>query len=91
MSANCRFFFALSIAALIVTGVIAAPQRLPGLAHTTSLLGTGHGIDHVVIAVRDLEEATRAYTDMLGFAVVHGGSFPGGLRNSAVLFGASLV
>ena len=55
------------------------------------MLGTGRGIDHVGIAVRDLEGAARAYRDVLGFTVIPGGSFLGGIRNSAVRFGSNYL
>jgi catechol 2,3-dioxygenase-like lactoylglutathione lyase family enzyme len=54
-------------------------------------LGTGPGLDHVVVVVRDLEDAMRIYRDVLGFTVVRGGSFPGGVRNGAVRFGANYL
>src|SRR5512133_3698981 len=47
-----------------------------------SLLGSGHGIDHVGIAVRDLETAKKTYRN-LGFTVFGGSKHPGlGTRNS---------
>lgn len=91
MSANGKFVFASSIATVLVAGVIAAPQQPQGLGHATALLGTVRGIDHAVIAVRDLDAAMRSYTEVLGFAVVGGGTLPGGLRNSSVPFGASYL
>lgn len=49
------------------------------------LLGTGHGIDHVQIAVRDLAEASQNFEKRLGFTVDPGGSrFPGGLENKII-------
>jgi catechol 2,3-dioxygenase-like lactoylglutathione lyase family enzyme len=54
-------------------------------------LGTGRGLDHVIIVVRDLEKAAGVYSEDLGFAVIRGGSFPGGVRNSAVVFGANYL
>ena len=54
-------------------------------APPASVLGTGRGLDHVLIVVRNLEEATRTYADVLGFSVIQGGSVPDGVRNSAVL------
>jgi catechol 2,3-dioxygenase-like lactoylglutathione lyase family enzyme len=54
-------------------------------------LGTGGGVDHVIVVVRDLEEAARVYTEVLGFTVVRGGNFPGGLQSRAVRFASNYV
>lgn len=43
------------------------------------------GIDHLVIAVKDLEAATRAY-EALGFTVVPGGRHPVGTYNALIAF-----
>lgn len=43
------------------------------------------GVDHVVIAVTDLERAIKDYTD-LGFTVVRGGKHPRGTHNALVAF-----
>jgi catechol 2,3-dioxygenase-like lactoylglutathione lyase family enzyme len=44
--------------------------------------------DHAVIAARDLDEARRAYTEMLGFQVYPGGRHTGlGTQNAIVRFG----
>lgn len=43
------------------------------------------GVDHLVIAVRDLGEATRGY-ERLGFTVVAGGRHPEGSHNALVAF-----
>jgi len=43
------------------------------------------GIDHLVVVVRDLETATRAYRE-LGFTVVEGGRHPVGTYNSLIAF-----
>jgi catechol 2,3-dioxygenase-like lactoylglutathione lyase family enzyme len=43
------------------------------------------GIDHMVILVRDLQSATRAYQD-LGFQVTYGGEHPGISHNALVPF-----
>ena len=48
---------------------------------TASLLGGERGIDHVGIAVRDLETTTRTYHDVLGFDRPSEGRLPNGLRN----------
>ena len=43
------------------------------------------GIDHIVIAVRDLEAALRSY-EQLGFTVVRGGRHPVGTHNVLISF-----
>jgi len=51
-----------------------------------AILGSGHGIDHVGIAVRDLEAAKKTYR-ALGFTVFGGGKHPDlGTRNSGPSF-----
>jgi len=48
----------------------------------SALFGSGHGLDHVGIAVRDLETAKKRYRD-LGFTLFGGSKHPGlGTRNS---------
>ena len=51
-----------------------------------TVLGKGPGIDHVGIAVRDLEGAKREYRDMLGFTLAPGGKHPYGTENASVWF-----
>ena len=43
------------------------------------------GIDHLVIVVKDLEQATRDYRE-LGFNVVAGGQHPVGSHNALIAF-----
>ena len=43
------------------------------------------GIDHIVILVRDLQNATRIYQD-LGFQVTYGGEHPGISHNALIPF-----
>ncbi len=50
------------------------------------LLGTGGGVDHFIVAVRDLRQAGADYRK-LGFDVAPGGRHPGGTQNAAVRFG----
>ncbi len=50
------------------------------------LFGTGRGIDHLVIAVRNLEEATKEYGQRLGLDVSSGGRHQGGTENSVAWF-----
>lgn len=91
MSASRKCFLAFGVATVIVVGLAAAPQQTRGTAQTASVLGTGRGIDHVMVIVRDLEEAARVYTEVLGFTVIRGGSFPGGLRNRAARFASTYL
>lgn len=51
-----------------------------------AIFGSGHGLDHVGIAVRDLETAKKTYRN-LGFTVFAGGKHPNlGTRNSGPSF-----
>ena len=58
-----------------------AEEQAKDASHSI-LFGSRHGIDHVGIAVRDLETAKKTYRDVLGFAVFAGGKHPNGTRNS---------
>ena len=60
-----------------------APARAPANA---TLLDSGLGIDHIGIFVRDLQETYRVYSEVLGFKMFPGGSFPDGVRGGGVLF-----
>ena len=51
-----------------------------------TVLGQGRGIDHIGIAVRDLEGAKREYRDILGFTLAPGGKHPHGTANATVAF-----
>src|SRR5262249_37027952 len=70
-----------------VLGPAGPDQALPGRGRAVPrgepLMVTG--IDHLVVAVRDLEAATRAYRE-LGFTVVEGGRHPVGTYNSLIAF-----
>ncbi len=80
----------LLVAGLIAAGVVAAPPATRVLAET-ALLGTGHGLDHVVIAVRDLDYVTRVYESVLGFTPVQRGSGAGGIRHNIIPFGSTYL
>lgn len=57
--------------------------------HKPSVLGKGRGIDHVIVAVRDLEAAKDVYRDTLGFTVPPRGEvfvLPSGLALSEASF-----
>ncbi|UCC71904.1 MAG: VOC family protein [Gemmatimonadota bacterium] len=47
------------------------------LGAAESLLGTGKGIDHVVVAVRDLDASQNFFVDSLGFSRAPRGEIPG--------------
>ncbi len=91
MSANRKCFFVFGVVVVIVSGLAASPRQTRDAAQVPSVLGTGRGIDHVIVIIRDLEATARTYTDVLGFTVRQGGSFPGGLRNRAVLFSSTYL
>jgi len=58
-------------------------------SQNTSVLGDGRGIDHLVVAVRDLEAAKDTYRDRLGFNLPHRGQIrihPTGTKNSSTFF-----
>ncbi len=50
------------------------------------LLGTGRGIDHLGIGVRDLEKAKRDYEQVLGFKCTERKPEPDGAVNSLIFF-----
>jgi catechol 2,3-dioxygenase-like lactoylglutathione lyase family enzyme len=54
-------------------------------APAQTLLGQARGVDHVGVGVHDLAQAQHDY-EQLGFKVIKGGHFPGGLSNSIVIF-----
>ncbi|MGO8995961.1 MAG: VOC family protein [Polyangiaceae bacterium] len=57
------------------TDAAADPER------SATLLGGERGLDHVGIAVKNLDEATHTYHDMLGFNRPTPGKLPNGLQN----------
>ena len=92
MVAGGERLFVFAGAVLLVAAFSPAPQLTDNTTRTPSVLGTGRGIDHVGIVVRDLDDTVRVYRDVLGFTVPPGsGSFPGGVRNSAVIFGTNYL
>ncbi len=63
------------------------PSCVLGVPKTPSpLLGTGRGVDHFIVAVRDLRQASADY-GKLGFEVTPGGKHPGGTQNDVARFG----
>jgi catechol 2,3-dioxygenase-like lactoylglutathione lyase family enzyme len=58
----------------------AAPASLPA-ERTQTLFGGERGMDHVGVAVPDLEAAARTYQEKLGFSKPQTGRLPNGIRN----------
>jgi len=58
----------------------AGPASLPA-ERTATLFGGERGMDHVGVAVPDLEAAARTYQDVLGFTRPQTGRLPNGIRN----------
>lgn len=50
------------------------------------LLGSGQGIDHVGVAVRNLKATEEIDRDRLGFTVGDEGKHPGGTENASIDF-----
>ena len=50
------------------------------------VLGSGRGIDHVGVAVRNLNAAEEIYRNRLGFTIGDEGKHPGGTANASVNF-----
>ena len=78
---SVSLFFA-SLFFVCMLGVMMRAQEQAKDSSKSTVLGSGHGIDHVAIAVKDLETANKTYRDVLGFAVFAGGKHPVGTRNS---------
>jgi hypothetical protein len=78
----------LLVAIFISGNLLTSCSKVSQDAQQTSLLGRGWGIDHVVIAVRDLEAAKNTYRDVLGFNIPPGddGIHPTGTKNSTADF-----
>jgi catechol 2,3-dioxygenase-like lactoylglutathione lyase family enzyme len=69
----------------IVVGLFALPIAV-GKGQSNDLLGEGRGLDHVGIAVRDLQESSGYYHESLGFNVSPGGKHPEGTQNALIHF-----
>jgi catechol 2,3-dioxygenase-like lactoylglutathione lyase family enzyme len=63
------------------TSTTTASDTAAGDPHAGSLLGGERGLDHVGVAVKDLDAATHVYHDVLGFSRPVEGRLPNGLRN----------
>jgi Glyoxalase-like domain len=77
--------FVLSLGCLFLACLFQSSMRAQDSAKEPSksaVFGKGHGLDHVGIAVRDLETAKKDYREVLGFTVFDGGKHPNGSRNS---------
>jgi catechol 2,3-dioxygenase-like lactoylglutathione lyase family enzyme len=62
-------------------GGVGAPASAPAVDRSDTLLGGERGLDHVGVAVKDLDLATRTYRDYLGFSNPTEGKLPNGIRN----------
>jgi catechol 2,3-dioxygenase-like lactoylglutathione lyase family enzyme len=76
--------FMLSLGCLFLACMLESTMRAQesAKASKSGVFGSGHGLDHVGVAVRDLEAAKKDYRDVLGFTVFAGGKHPNGSRNS---------
>jgi hypothetical protein len=77
-------FLSLAGVPLLALAILRAPA-MQGGPTSEPILGQGRGVDHVVVAVRDLLRAQHDY-ELLGFKVSPGGHFPGGISNSIMHF-----
>jgi catechol 2,3-dioxygenase-like lactoylglutathione lyase family enzyme len=66
--------------------LIASSVHALGTTKPSALLGTGQGVNHVIIAVRSLNGSAHLYRHTLGFTVRTGGTFPNGFANDVVSF-----
>ncbi len=82
----CRAF-TVAAAAAVLAGSTTDPQRPAGSPTANSVLGGGNGIDHVGIAVRDLDFAAQVYMQALGFTVAPGAPAPEGIGHRIIRFG----
>jgi catechol 2,3-dioxygenase-like lactoylglutathione lyase family enzyme len=64
----------------------ARARAAPSGELSATLLGGERGLDHVGIAVRNLQDATHIYRDTLGFSRPIEGRLPNGIRNSNFYF-----
>jgi catechol 2,3-dioxygenase-like lactoylglutathione lyase family enzyme len=55
-----------------------------GSAPLDPLIGTGHGLDHILIVVRNLKAASQDFREKLGFVVKPDSQFPSGLENEII-------
>ncbi len=50
------------------------------------LIGTGHGLDHILLVVRNLAAASEDFREKLGFTLEGGSRFPSGVENKTISF-----
>src|SRR5437867_5535975 len=86
--------YVLSLSYLFLVSMLAltmgAEEQAKDASHSI-LFGSGHGIDHVGIAVRDLEDAKKTYRDVLGFAVFAFGKESSGNRSGGSYLESGLL
>lgn len=74
-------------ALLIVAGAAASAQNdRPPSAAPDQLLGTGGGLDHVLLWTREADRETATLSVKLGFQVRQGGDFGNGIANRLINF-----
>lgn len=73
------------LAAMLLSATAAAAQTAPAPA-MDPLLGSGGGLDHVLVWTRDRDGGTAALAMKLGFTVRPGGDFGDGIANRIVRF-----
>lgn len=74
-------------AAAPADAAVAAEEHQTLVRHELGTLFGGElGLDHVGIAVRDLDVAKRIYTETLGFGAPQPGTMPNGLKNVTLYF-----
>lgn len=72
------------LAAVLLSATGAAAQTPP--AATDPLLGSGGGLDHVLVWTRDRDGVTAALAVKLGFQIRPGGDFGDGIANRLIRF-----
>ncbi len=72
--------------AVLLAASPAAAQPVPSPALPASLLGTGRGLDHVLIWTRDRDGVTATLAVKLGFQIRPGGDFGDGIANRLLFF-----
>lgn len=70
----------------LIFACVALGTRGQSAPPVSPLLGSGKGVDHVGIAVRDLGSRVELYRDRLGFTVGDQGKHPGGTANAGIHF-----
>ncbi len=82
-----KYLFAiLAICTSLIFLPVSGAQNKNEAIQNHTLLGQGRGLDHVMVAVRDLSAAENAFRSLLGFKVNRWGKFPDGVENGGVSF-----